>query len=175
VRFLAPRAQFHELRQVRLYLQHANQLREGQVQVRVASVASTGGPADDNLLPAPVVLTTADLLRARKHLTLEWPSTQLLVPNQGFFIVVEGLGQSSDEYVSRLVPPEKHQAARYEIRRRSQPKTPVRVAEALGFPRLKGTKPDPSAAESWYRDTVTQEWRRSRVGQSVILVEAVFE
>jgi hypothetical protein len=175
LRFLAPH-QYHELRQVRLHLLHANKLREGQIQVRVASVSVTGGPADDNLLPSSVVLTTADLLRARKYITLQWPTAQLVVPKQGLFIVIEGLGQSADEYVSRVLMSEKrHEALRYEIRRRSQPETPARLAEALDFPKLKSTKPDPSAAESWYRDTVTREWRRSRIGQSVILVEAVFE
>lgn len=161
---------------MRLHLQHANKLREGQIQVRVASVAANGGPAADNLLPTPALLTTADLLRARHHLTLQWPTAQLVVPAQGFFIVVEGIGQSADEYVSRLVMPEnRSEATRFEIRHRSQAKNPGRLAEAMRFPRLKGTKPDPTAAESWYRDTVTQEWRRSRVGQSVLLVEAVFE
>jgi hypothetical protein len=176
VRFLAPRAQYHELRQVRLHLQHANKLREGQIKVRVALVTANGSPGEDDLLLAPVILTTADLLRARKHLTLGWPTVQLLVPERGFFIMVESLGQSGDEYVSQQLPREKNnETTRYEIRRRSQAEAPGRIADALGFPRLKGTKPDPQAAESWHKDTVTREWRRSRPGRSVILIEAVFE
>ncbi|TGD83177.1 hypothetical protein [Hymenobacter wooponensis] len=175
VRFLAPREKYHELRQIRLHLRHTNQLREGQLQIRIASVATTGIPANDNLLPVSLLLSTADLRRARNHLTLEWPTAHLVVPTGGFFIVIECLGQSADEYASRLLPPETDGKLRIEISHRTQPNTSTRIADASGFPVLQATQPDSSAAESWYRDTATQQWRRNRVGQSGILLDAVFE
>ncbi|TGE07785.1 hypothetical protein [Hymenobacter fodinae] len=175
VRFHAPRAQYHELRQLRLHLHHVGHLREGQLQIRVASVSATGAPSDNNLLPDDVLLTTTDLRRANRHLTLEWPTAHLLVPAGGFFIVIECLGQSTDEYSSRLLPPGKDGILRYEISHQAHPQSPTRLAEARNFPALQTAQLNPSTAESWYRDTVTQEWRRNHPGQAVILVEAVFE
>jgi hypothetical protein len=175
VRFLAPQAQYHELRLVRLHVRDVKHLREGRVQIRIASTTAAGTPTDDNLLPDKLVLSTADLRRASKHTTLQWPTAHLLVPTGGFFIVVECLGQSDDEYTSRILPQEKGSQLQYEIRRRTHPNAPARIAEAHGFPVLRATQPDPSAAESWYRDTVTHEWRRNQAGHATILVEAVFE
>ncbi|MBX0292299.1 hypothetical protein K3G63_17760 [Hymenobacter sp. HSC-4F20] len=173
IRFLAAQAGYHQLRQVRLHVRHASELPANKIHVRVASVTDAGSPADDNLLPASVLLLPADLRAARRTITLQWPMDAVPVPERGFFIVVEGLGETTDEYVSGMLDEQKH--AYYKISRRSQPGTVVRTIDAFKLPRLKGTKPDSTKIDSWHRDTLTQEWRQDRAGKSVLLVEAIFE
>jgi len=144
--------------------------------VRATSVAADGGPAADDLRPVPVVLTTSTLQHSRENLLITWPTNQLQVPENGFFIVVEGAGSTPDEYVSKLIfAPDLKQPAHYELRRRNQPATTPRLAATRDFPALMGAEPAATGAESWYRDTVTQEWRPSRNAKSVVFLEAVFE
>ncbi len=173
IRFLATQEGDHQLRQVRLHLRHASELPANKIQVRVASVTDAGNPADDNLLPTSVLLQTSDLQKARRTITLQWPLNAVPVPERGFFIVVEGLGETADEYVSGVI--EEHKHVYYKISRRSQPGTVVRTIDAFKLPRLKGTRPDPKQISSWHRDTLTRQWRPDRAGSSVLLVEAVFE
>lgn len=173
IRFLAAQGGYHQLRQVRLHLRQASELPGNKIQVRVASVTDAGNPADDNLLPASVLLQTSTLQKARRTITLQWPLDAVPVPERGFFIVVEGLGETADEYVSGLREEKKH--LYYTIARRSQPGTVIRTVEAGKLPRLKGTVPAAKEIDSWHRDTVTQQWRPDRAGSSVLLVEAVFE
>jgi hypothetical protein len=176
VRFGAPRGGYHVLSSVRVYLAASHTLKEGALRVRAASVAANGGPADDDLLPTPVVLTTANLQHSHKNLVINWPANRVQVPETGFFLVLEGLGSTPDEYVSKVVlPTNPKQPAHYELRRRSQPDSTLRLAEVHAFPMLMGAEPDATGAESWYRDTVTQEWRPSRGAKLVVFLEAVFE
>lgn len=176
VRFGAPRGGYHVLRSVQVHLAATSRLKEGALRVRATSVAANGGPATDDLLPVPVVLTTATLQRSRKNLLISWPNNQLQVPENGFFLVVEGLGSTPDEYVSKVIlAPDPKQPAHYELRHRNQPASTPRPAGIHDFPALMGAEPATTGAESWYRDTVTQEWRLSRSTKSVIFLEAVFE
>lgn len=173
IHFLAAQAGYHQLRQIRLHLQHASELPDSKIQVRVASVMNDGSPADDNLLPASVLLQPTDLRRAQRTITLQWPLNAVPVPERGFFIVVEGLGGTADEYISGVMDEKKH--VYYKISRRSQPGVTVRTIDVFKLPRLKGTRPDSTKIDSWHRDTLTQQWRQDGAGKSVLLVEAVFE
>lgn len=173
IRFLAAQAGDYQLRQVRLHLRYASELPANKIQVRVASVTDAGSPADDNLLPASVLLLPSKLRQAKRTMTLQWPMNAVTVPERGFFIVVEGLGETADEYVSGIVNEKKH--VYYKISRRNQPETVVRTIDAFKLPRLKGTIPEAKEIDSWHRDTVTQQWRPDHAGKSVILVEAIFE
>ncbi|RSK32505.1 hypothetical protein [Hymenobacter metallilatus] len=176
VRFQSPQAGYHKLRQIRVHLYQPSRIREGQLRVRVASVTAAKGPASDNLLPEPVLLTTKILRASRKHLTIQWPTAQLLVPDQGFFIVIEGIGNYPDEYVSGLEPQMgKPAAPRYQLRRRIDSSHTLRTAPITDFPILKGTQVDTKTAESWYLDAVTQEWHYKPSESSVVLLEAIFE
>lgn len=175
IRFLAPKSNYHELRWVRVHLKYSSKTKEGQLRIRLASVADDGSPADDSLL-APILLNTLDLQRAQRHLTLQWPTRHLYVPVRGFFIIVEGVGKVPDEYVSGVQITEGNKKPPpYKISSRTQPGAVIRVVNADNFPKLKGTKPNTNSAESWYRDTVTRQWRGSIPGRSVLLVEALFE
>lgn len=173
IRFLAAQAGYHQLRQVRLHIRRGSELPANKIRVRVASVTDAGSPADDNLLPASVLLLPADLQGARCTITLQWPMNAVTVPERGFFIVVEGLSETADEYVSGVI--EEQKQVYYKISRRSEPGTVVRTIDAFKLPRLKGTRPNPKQINSWHRDTLTQQWRPDRAGSSVLLVEAVFE
>lgn len=69
------------------------------------------------------------------------------MPERGFFIVIEGLGETADEFVSGVQTVAKSKTTLlYNISRRAQPGVVIRTAEADGFPQLKGTKPDPTSA-----------------------------
>jgi hypothetical protein len=176
VRFEAPRGGYHVLRSVRVHLAATSMLREGALRVRATSVAANGGPATDDLLPVPVVLTTSTLQHSRKNLLITWLTNQLQVPEKGFFIVLEGVGSTPDEYVSKLIlAPDPKQLAHYELRRRNRPTTTPRLAAIHDFPALMGAEPTATGAESWHRDTATQEWRPSRGAKLVVFLEAVFE
>ena len=176
VRFGAPRGGYHVLRSVQVHLAATNVLKEGALRVRATSVAANGGPAADDLLPVPVVLTIATLQHSRKNLLISWPTNKLQVPENGFFLVVEGMGTTPDEYVSKVIlATDPKQPAHYELRRRNQPASTPRLAGIHDFPALMGAEPAATGAESWYRDTVTQEWRPSRGAKSVVFLEAVFE
>jgi hypothetical protein len=176
VRFAAPRGGYHLLSSVRVHLLSTSLIKAGALRVRAASVAATGGPADDDLLPTPVVLTTATLQSSRKNLLISWPTNRVQVPENGFFLVVECQGSTPDEYVSKLIPaPNANQLPHYELRRRNQPAGTPRLASISDFLTLMGAEPAATGAESWYRDTVTQQWRTSRTAKSVVFLEAVFE
>jgi len=84
VRFEAPRGGYHVLHSVRIHLAATSMLREGALRVRATNVAANGGPATDDLLPVPVVLTTSTLQHSRKNLLITWPTNQLQVPENGF-------------------------------------------------------------------------------------------
>lgn len=71
IRFIAPRSNYHELVQIRLYSKNTSELREGQLRVRIASVAEDGSPADDSLL-APMILNINNLQHVHHHITLQW-------------------------------------------------------------------------------------------------------
>ena len=175
IRFLAPKSDYHELSRVRLQLGNHSKLKEGQIQVRLASVADDGSPSGDTLLPS-ILLSTADLRRAQRHITLQWPQQHFYVPIRGFFVVVEGIGRTSDEYVSGLhIAEGSKNPPLYKMSSRTQPGTVIRLVDADNFPTLKGTKPDANNAEFWERDTVTRQWRVKTPGTSVLLMEAFFE
>ncbi len=176
VRFWAPRGGYHQLREILVRLHNPGDIVEGQLRVRVASVAADGSPADDNLLPSVVTLTTCTLQQARRHLTLTWPTNRVVVPAGGFFLVIEGLGSFPDEYVSKFIPPSgPKQPAQYEISRHSQPEANPRLVSIMDFPDLGGGSPMTAAGENWHRDAKTQAWRSSSGQKSVVFIEAVFE
>ena len=175
VRFFAPKSNFHELRQVRLHFHKTSKIKEGRIRIRLTSTAAGGSPSNDTLL-APILVNTLDLQRAQHHLTLQWSAQQLVVPERGFFIVVEGVGQTEDEFVSGIQVLEgSKRPLQYKISNRNQLGSVVRTTNADNFPKIKGTKPKSDSAESWYRDSVTQQWHLSSAGRSVLLVEALFE
>lgn len=175
IRFLAPKSNYHILSWVRLQLGNHSKLKEGQIRVRLASVADDGSPAGDTLLPS-ILLSTTDLRRAQRHITLQWPQQHFYVPIRGFFVIIEGVGHTSDEYVSGLhITEGSKKPPLYKMSSRTQPGTVIRLVDAENFPTLKGTKPDTNNAECWERDTVTQQWRVNIPGNSVLLVEAFFE
>ncbi len=178
VLFGAPRRGYHMLSSIRVHLDAPGSIREGQLRVRVASMAPGGGPDPGDLLPTPLVLTTETLQHARKNLLLSWPDSRILVPEGGFFLVVEGLSNQPDEYVSGVrSPTTSREIPRYELSRRDQPTAPLRVVAFRDLPVLLGAVPAATGAEGWHKDAATQQWRRDRdyAGRSVVFLEAVFE
>ncbi|MGI4875154.1 MAG: hypothetical protein ACRYFX_28700 [Janthinobacterium lividum] len=159
VRFTAPRAGYHALRGIRVNLFMPGSIKQGSLRVRLASVGADGSPAEDNLLPAPVLLTTAALQQAHKYMTLTWPTNRVAVPEAGFFIVLESVGNFPDEYISKdLTLTRTDRKVLVEISRRNAPGTAPRLADYTDFVRLMGATPATTQAESWTRDTVTRRW-----------------
>ncbi|RTQ50795.1 hypothetical protein EJV47_09245 [Hymenobacter gummosus] len=176
VRFRHPRAGYHELRQLRVHLEHPGGIQDGGLRVRVASVLADGQPATDNLLPEQVVLDTRTLRRSRRTLTLQWTNHHLIVPPEGFFLVVEGVGQQPDEVKGNRLPPDRHsKMGYYEIMRRGQPQEVVRTVDIDSFPQLRGANYTGEAAEVWYRIPKTGEWLPEKVGSPIPMLEVVFD
>jgi len=175
IRFFAPRPEFHSLRSLTFYLRNPRTIQEGNLRVRIASPTESGEPAENDLLPTPLILTTDQLRSADKALTLEWTATALIVPPDGFFIVLEYVGNYPDEFLADVIIRTKRSIPQYVIRRRSRPDTEFRLVNSEHFPIIKNIIGDRNSAESWYRDTVTRQWRRERDGGTVLLVKAIFK
>ncbi|RTQ50794.1 hypothetical protein EJV47_09235 [Hymenobacter gummosus] len=176
VRFQHPRAGYHELRQLRLYLDAPGFIKDGGLRVRVASVTASGQPAADNLLPQPVVLDTRALRRSRRVLTLHWPDYHLTVPSEGFFLIIEGVGQQPDEVIGGKLPPTRHhRLGFYEIKRVGNSAETLRVVDVDWFPKLRGADYTGDGADVWWRNTKTGEWGAAKIGNPIPMLEAVFE
>lgn len=176
VRFRQPVAGYHELQKIRLQLHQPKNTKEGQIRIRVASVNTNGEPGNDNMLPQEVILTTKMLCESKRNLTVMWPESHVVSPEKGFFIVVEGIGKSSNEYISSVAAPNDKGISQYVLSGTINGSTFTRQVPITYFPTLKGiNSSNDNDIESWYKDTVTKGWKRSKKGASVVYIEALFE
>ena len=148
----------------------------GSVRVRVASVTATGAPAEDDLLPTSIVLTTSVLQVLDKPVLLNWPTKRVSLPAAGFFIVVEGLGNTPDEYTTNSPATAKSICSDcYTIGRRNEPNAPLRLLAARSVPKLLVAKPAISPFNYWIRGGHLPIWQAFASSKEVPLLEAVFE
>lgn len=163
------------LSQIRLHLVNPKSIREGNLSIRIASVTATGDPAADNLLAEPIIISNERLRHSKKSFLLRLPAPGIAMPETGFFIVLECIGNSSTEYVSALAPGKSKSAAPvYIISANENPQAPTRQVPMHYFPALAGAKPtDASSIVEYYQDTVTKKWQRSK--NSIIFLEASFK
>lgn len=173
--FSAPKADYHSLRSLTIHLKDPKKIKQGNIQVRIASINKDGSPSEDDALPVKILLKYIDLQKSSQFISFEWPEAKLLVPDKGFFIVIEGVGETKDEYVSEVVPGKKRGNFQYKIQRRQNHILGSRTVNPDELPTLKGGNVTNNSFESWYRDTVTQQWKRHQLGKSTIVVEALFK
>ncbi|RZL13831.1 MAG: hypothetical protein EOO62_07095 [Hymenobacter sp.] len=148
----------------------------GRLRIRVASVAPAGGPADDDLLPASIVLTDSVLQAATKPFLLAWQPNRVLVPATGFFVVVEGMGDAADEYATNSPATAKRICSNcYTIGRRNEPNAPLRLLPARSVPKLPAAKPTLISADYWVRGGHIANWQRNPATSEVPLLELFFE
>ncbi len=172
-RFVAPLSELHSLTQIRLHLSKPAKIEEGQLSIRIASITPNDRPADDNLLPAPLIIKTETLQRTKQSLTLSWPTNAVIVPSNGFFIVVECLGRTADEFVSAAASSKKI-GPYYEIKSDRTATASVRQVSIKHLPSVAIATPTLGTTTWYYKDTVTQEWRNQNKDY-VIFLEAEFK
>ncbi len=175
--FYAPVDGQRVLTGVRVYLQaFGRDTARGKIRVRLASVTDTGAPADDDLAPTQLVLTEPVLQAATKPLLLTWASKSVPVPNKGFFIVLEGLGNTPDEYTTDS-PATAHSicADCYTIGQRNAPNAPLRILPASSVPKILAAKPSALPVNYWMRGGHLATWQPFPTSKEVPLVEVLFE
>ena len=176
VRFAAPRAGYHRLNSFMFFLDNPARIKEGQLRIRAASVATDGSPANDNLLPSFVTITTADLQQVHRNFQVRWPTSQMVVPDGGFFLVIDSQFSDSTSYISGSAPsPTPHQFPRYVIRQRGQPTTATRLVDMENFPALRRAEASESGVEGWQKLIGQTQWRRAEPNEPIVYVEAFFD
>jgi len=170
LRFMPPAVGPHLLTSVRLHFgSFGTHVAKGQVRLRIASVSATGGPADDNLLAEPILITAQTFQALNEPLTFTWAA--IPVPTAGFFIVVEGLGDASDEYVMHSPSLVLAGAGNYQIARRSQQETPPRLLSIWSIPELRAAKPINSQVDFWMCGGEQPTWKAFPTSKQVPLFE----
>ena len=146
------------------------------VRVRLASMKPTGQPADDDLLPAPMILTPAVLRQSSfQPLVFTWPPGQVVIPQQGAFIIFEGIGNTPDEYVSGLIHSRELGGDAYQVTRRLQPEVAPYLLRHQHIALLLNGKPTNSADTFWLRGDLQPDWRLGDPGMYVPLLKVGLE
>lgn len=146
------------------------------VRVRIANVTATGSPADNDLLPTPVLLANPTLQELRQPLVLMWATGQVHVPANGFFVVIEGVGSTPDEYVAGLSRPWAYSYnGYYQLAHRQQPDAPLRLLNRLSIPMLLSAKPTTLPTSLWTRGGDQPDWQPDLNYKQVPLLEIGFE
>lgn len=174
MRFAPPATGPRRLVSVQLHFNSfGSHVAQGQVQLRIASVSASGAPAPDNLLPQPLLVDTRTLQALDRPLTLSWPA--IAVPNTGFFVVLEGLGDAPDEYVRHTPTLVVAGPGNYQVVRRGQPDRPPRLLSIWSVPELRGARPTAGAATVWLSGGPTpNHWQADSAAHRVPLLSVGF-
>lgn len=172
----APPVGQHQLVSIRLHFQAFGQrVAQGQVRVRLASVAATGAPAEDNLLAQPMLISEYTLQTLDQPLVLTWPTERIMVPSAGFFLILEGVGQAPDEYVMHSPRVVLAGAGNNHIGRRSQPAATPRLLSTWSIPALLGAKVAGTPIGLWAKGGEAVEWRAYPASKQLPLLEVGFK
>jgi len=177
LKFLPPVTGQQALYSVRLYLEpFGRHVAQGQVRVRIVGVAADGSPANDASLLLPRLLTTQTLqVLNDQPLTLAWPTAHLLVPSNGLFVVLEGVGEYPDDYIitsPRVVLAGKSYS---HVGRRSQPDAVPRLLSTWSIPSITGAQRTNPQPEFWMRGGDLPGWRSFPEQKRLPLIEVCFE
>jgi hypothetical protein len=174
--FIAPPGSQRQLISIRLYFaSFRERIAKGQVRLRVASVATAGGPANDNLLAKEVLITEQTLQYLTEPLTLTWPAERITVPASGFFIVLEGVGNAADEYVITSPHIVLAGAGNSTIGRRSQPNATPRLLSTWSIPHLFSAKLTTVPVGLWGHEGEAPEWQHFSSSKQVPMLEIGFK
>lgn len=175
LRFTAP-AGSRELTSIRLHFgSFGERLARGQVRLRVASVAASGGPAADNLLAHEMLITEQTLQRLEQPLVLTWPAEHVMLPSNGIFIVLEGVGNAPDEYVIKSPSLVLAGAGNSAIGRRNQPDATPRPLSTWSIPYLFSAKLTTVPVEFWGHEGKAPEWQSFATLKQVPMLEVGFK
>ena len=176
LRFAAPVGSQRQLTSIRLHFgSFGERIARGQVRLRVASVAADGSPAADNLLAHEVLITEQTLQHLEQPLALTWPSERIIVPANGFFIVLEGVGNAADEYVIKSPRVVLAGAGNSAIGRRSQPNSPPRPLSTWSIPYLFSAKLMSVPVGFWGHEGEAPEWQSFAQSKQVPMLEVSFK
>lgn len=121
------------------------------------------------------MLTESVLQAVSQPLLLEWPGSGVDVPATGFFIVVEGLGNYSDEYTTNSPASAKSICPDcYTISRRNYPNAQLRLLPVASVPELLTAKPAQSHPDYWMRGGHLSSWQPFLNSEEVPLLELFF-
>ncbi len=176
LRFAAPATSQHQLTSLRLHFGYfGSRLAKGRVRLRLARVAANGHPAEDSLLAREVLISEQTLQYLDKPLVLTWPNERIVVPASGFFVILEGLGDTADEYVIQSPRVVLAGAGNSHIGRRSQPGVTTRLLSTWSIPELSGAKPTGNQVELWAHGGDTPEWKSFPLSKQLPMLEVGFK
>lgn len=173
-----PAAGQQYLRELRLPLRPFERRDTAQVPVRVrlAPASPDGTPADEDLLPVPMIISTLALQQLTyQGLVLTWPPGQVAVPGTGFFVVLEGLSATPDEYVAGLVRSRQLGGMAYQLARRQQPAAAPRLLSHQSVALLQSGKATAHADAFWLRGDLKPGWHLAQPGSYVPLLKLGLE
>jgi hypothetical protein len=175
LRFIAPVGSQRQLTSIRLHFgSFGERIAKGQVRLRVASIAPDGSPANDNLLAKEVLITEQTLQYLDQPLTLTWPAERIVVPANGFFIVLEGVGNAADEYVIKSPRVVLAGAGNSAIGRRTQPNAAPRLLSTWSIPHLFSAKLTTLHVGLWGHEGEAPAWESFSSARQVPMLEVGF-